>query len=377
MTALSRRELLTAASLWMAGCAARRTVLTPPAPSSLARVRVAPERVIQTIVGLRPFRPSGFVVRGEKLNDKLLIHNYGHGGAGITLSWGTAQLAVTEAAQAETRVAAVIGCGVVGLSTARLLQQRGYAVTIYAKAIPPDTTSNIAGGLWSPVTVFDHERITPEFRRQFGEAGRFAFRRYQSLAGDAYGVRWLPLYSLSRDSAYQQPPPESAYREIDPLFPDARQLRPNEHCFDVLYVYRRYSMLIEPAIYLNALLRDFLIARGELVVREFHDTRDLASLREPLLFNCTGLGARDLFHDDELTPIRGQLSFLLPQPEIDYMTVGPGDIYMFPRRDGVLPGGTHERGVWDTQVDPAATDRILRENAAVFNAMRASVRRNG
>jgi glycine/D-amino acid oxidase-like deaminating enzyme len=139
MTALSRRELLTAASLWMAGCAARRTVLTPPAPTSLARVRVAPERVIRTIVGLRPFRPSGFVVRGEKLNDKLLIHNYGHGGAGITLSWGTAQLAVTEAAPAETRVAAVIGCGVVGLSTARLLQQRGYAVTIYAKAIPPDT----------------------------------------------------------------------------------------------------------------------------------------------------------------------------------------------------------------------------------------------
>ena len=56
------------------------------------------------------------------------------------------------------------------------------------------------------------------------------------------------------------------------------------------YVYRRYSMLIEPAIYLNALLRDFLIARGELVVREFRDTPDLASLREPLLFNCTGLG---------------------------------------------------------------------------------------
>jgi len=377
MTALSRRELLTAASLWMAGCAARRTVLTPPAPAAMASVHVAPERVIRTIVGLRPFRPSGFVVRGEKLNDKLLIHNYGHGGAGITLSWGTAQLAVTEAAPAETRVAAVIGCGVVGLSTARLLQQRGYAVTIYAKAIPPDTTSNIAGGLWSPVTVFDHERITPEFRRQFGEASRFAFRRYQSLAGDAYGVRWLPLYSLSRDSAYQAPPPESAYREIDPLFPDARQLRPNEHCFDVPYVYRRYSMLIEPAIYLNALLRDFLIARGELVVREFRDTPDLASLREPLLFNCTGLGARELFHDDELTPIRGQLSFLLPQPEIDYMTIGPGDIYMFPRRDGVLLGGTHERGVWDTQVDPAATDRILRENAAVFNAMRAPVRHNG
>jgi len=333
---------------------------------------VSPERVIRTIVGLRPFRPSGFVVRAEKLDEKVVIHNYGHGGAGITLSWGTAQLAVAEAAGVETRQAAVIGCGVVGLSTARLLKQRGYAVTIYTKAMPPDTTSNVAGGLWSPVTVYDDDRVTPEFRRQFGEAGRFAFRRYQSMVGETYGVRWLPLYRLSRDSAHRPAPPESAYGEIEPLYPDARQLARNEHCFDVPYVYRNYSMLIEPAIYLNALLRDFLTARGDLVVREFRDTRDLASLHAPLLFNCTGLGSRELFHDDELIPIRGQLSFLLPQPEIDYMTLGPDDIYMFPRHDGVLLGGSHERGVWDTQVDPATTDRILRENAAVFNAMRVS-----
>lgn len=129
-------------------------------------------------------------------------------------------------------------------------------------------------------------------------------------------------------------------------------------------------MLIEPAVYLNALLRDFLTARGNLTVREFRDAGELLALPESLLFNCTGLGARDLFHDDELIPIRGQLCFLLPQAEIDYMTLGPGDIYMFPRHDGVLLGGTHDRGVWDMQVEPAATDRILRENAAVFNSMR-------
>lgn len=353
----------------------RRSV-APPAPLPLARVLVAPERVIRTIVGLRPFRPSGFVVRVEKLDHQIVIHNYGHGGAGITLSWGTAQLAVAEAAPAETRQAAVIGCGVVGLSTARLLQQRGYAVTIYAKAIPPDTTSNVAGGLWDPVTIYDHEHVTPEFHRQFAEAGRFAFRRYQSLVGEAYGVRWLPLYHLSRDSARQPPPPESPYSEIEPLYPESRQLTRAEHPFDVPFVYRRYSMLIEPAIYLNALLRDFLTARGNLVVREFRDPRELTSLSEALLFNCTGLGSRDLFHDDELIPIRGQLSFLLPQPEIDYMTVGPGDIYMFPRRDGVLLGGSHERGVWDTQVDPATTNRIVRENAALFTTLR-SLRRRG
>jgi D-amino-acid oxidase len=367
---ISRRVFIGAATA-LAGCGTqRRAIVTPRAPERLAPVRVAADRVIRTIVGLRPFRPSGFVVRGEKLDSKTVIHNYGPGGAGITLSWGTAHLAVQEAAKLETRTAAVIGCGVVGLATARLLQLRGYSATIYTKAMPPDTTSNVAGGLWDPVTVYDYPRVTPEFRKQFGDAGRFAFRFYQSLASDAYGVRWLPQYSLSDDAARQAPPAESPNSEIAPLFPEARNLTPEENPFRTKFAFRRDSMLIEPSIYLNALIRDFYVAGGRVVVQEFGEARDLSTLREDLLFNCTGLGARALFHDEELIPIRGQLTFLLPQPEVQYMTVGPGDIYMFPRRDGILLGGTHERGDWNLEADTATRDRVLRENGALFGSMR-------
>jgi D-amino-acid oxidase len=331
---------------------------------------VAPDRVIRTVVGLRPFRPSGFVVRGEKLDAKTVIHNYGHGGAGITLSWGTAQLAVEEAAKTEARDCAVLGCGVVGLSTARLLQLRGYRPIIYTRDMPPATTSNIAGGLWDPVTVYDHTAVTPEFRRQFGQAAQFAFRRYQSLAGDPYGVRWLPFYSLS-STPHEAPAPDSAYAAVEPLYPGARDLVPAEHPFPAPHAWRRYSMLIEPAIYLNALTRDFLTAGGRIEVREFASLREIAALPESLVFNCTGLGARALFNDQELTPVRGQLVFLLPQPEVQYMTVGPGDIYMFPRHDGILLGGSHERGSWSLDPDPATTSRILRENGELFRTMRA------
>jgi glycine/D-amino acid oxidase-like deaminating enzyme len=372
MTLLHRRAFLAAGSFGLAGCAARRapvTTVSTPAPH-LPRVLVARERVIRSIVGLRPFRPSGFVVRGEKLDDKTVIHNYGHGGAGITLSWGTAQLAVEEAAKTEVRECAVIGCGVVGLSTARLLQQRGYAPTIYAREMPPATTSNIAGGLWDPVTVYDHPQVTPEFRRQFADAARFAFRRYQSLAGDPYGVRWMPVYALSTSGPHATPAADSPYAPVETLYPESKQLSREENPFDVPFVYRRYSMLIEPAIYLNALTRDFQIAGGRIVIREFATARDLMALRERLIFNCTGLGARTLFNDMELTPVRGQLTFLLPQPEVQYMTVGPTNIYMFPRHDGILLGGTHEHDSWNTEVEEATVERVLRENAAVFRAMR-------
>src|SRR5580692_8511042 len=186
---LSRRALLGGSCGLLAGCAVRRTVLVPG--PRLARVKVAPDRVIRTIAGLRPFRPSGFVVRAEKFGEKLVIHNYGHGGAGITLSWGTGLLAAGLAAGIEARDCAVLGGGVNGLSTARLLQQRGYNPTIYAKEMPPSVTSNVAGGLWEPTSLFDRPRVTPEFRAQFAEASRLAFQRYQSLAGDFYAVRWL------------------------------------------------------------------------------------------------------------------------------------------------------------------------------------------
>src|SRR3712207_563362 len=57
-------------------------------------VNVSRDRLIRTVVGLRPYRAEGFVIRAERLGEKLLIHNYGHGGSGVTLSWGAAALAV-------------------------------------------------------------------------------------------------------------------------------------------------------------------------------------------------------------------------------------------------------------------------------------------
>ena len=333
-------------------------------------MNVSANRLIRVTVGLRPFRPSGFVVRAEKLGDKIVIHNYGHGGGGITLSWGTAQLAADEAAKTGLRDCAVIGCGVIGLSTARILQQRGYEPIIYAKAMPPDTTSNVAGGLWDPVTVFDDENATPGFLSQFTEAAHLAHRRYQLLAGDEYGVRWLPLYNLSNDKQFHPPKPGSAADRIQDLFPETRILASAENPFACNYARRRDTLLIEPSIYLDKLIRDFLVDGGKIRIQNFAAASDLNNLSQPLLFNCTGLGAKTLFNDAELTPIKGQLSFLLPQPQINYCTVGPGDIYMFPRHDGIVLGGSHERGVWSTDPEPDVSRRILDESAALFASLR-------
>jgi glycine/D-amino acid oxidase-like deaminating enzyme len=126
-------------------------------------------------------------------------------------------------------------------------------------------------------------------------------------------------------------------------------------------------MLIEPNTYLRALLRDFRLAGGRVVLQEFHDLGQVASLQEQVLVNCTGLGARDLFADSELIPIKGQLTYLLPQPEVNYMVLSH-NLYMFPRHDGIALGGTHVRGDWTLEPDLDAKNRVLAGHAKLFSA---------
>ena len=344
-----------------------------------APVKVARARIIREVVGLRPYRPEGFKVEAERVAEKLLVHNYGHGGAGITLSWGTASLAV-DCLSAPGAVAngsrrarrpprfAVLGCGVSGLSTARLLQRRFQdgpgTVTIYAKDLPPETTSNIAGGFWSPTSLFDPERATTKFTEQFRLACRISNRAFQNLIGPEYGVRWMETFELYRNEA-------SLTRELpggDDLYPARETHRDPDHYFGFPYVKQYSTMLIEPPVYLNALLRDFYLAGGKLVVKEFRSREEIKRLPEQVIFNCTGLGARALFGDQQLEPVRGQLEVLLPQPEIDYCYIGSG--YMFPRRDGIILGGTFDHGDWSLAPNPEQAAGILETHAEIMKGLK-------
>ncbi len=334
---------------------------------SFARVNASPERVTHIAVGHRPYRASGFVVRSERFGDKTIIHNYGHGGGGVSLSWGTARLAVEEALQSGQQHFAVIGCGCVGLATACLLQQWGFNVTIYAKDIPPHTTSNAAGAIWSPFAVADLDDCSLEFITLLQGVARLSHHYFQDIIGDEYGVRWIESYALS-NSPIEPSPETSAIRD---LYPERKALASNEHPFSAPYAERFETMLIDMPVYLNALMRDVTQAGGKIVVREFCSREDVLGLSEPVIVNCAGLGARTLFNDEELLPIKGQLVILMPQPEVDYLTVcRDAHLIMLPRRDGILLGGTFQPGEWSLDPDAAETSRILEDHRRFFDAMK-------
>ena len=97
-------------------------------------------------------------------------------------------------------------------------------------------------------------------------------------------------------------------------------------------------MRFEPGVYLNAILRDFRLAGGRVVAREFESVDQLLSLDAPVLVNCTGLGAKELFGDEEL------------HPDVDYMTVGGG-------------------GEWSLEPSPTEMKRVMSGNIELFAGM--------
>jgi len=262
---------------------------------------------------------------------------------------------------------AILGCGVIGLSTARLLQQSGKEVTIYAKTLPPETTSNTAGGLWFPYSVFDDDRETPQFHQQYVQAVRFSYTYFQQFVSYDYGVEWVPNYVVTNE-AFTDTETLGVKGPFPEVFPELRDHQPSEHRFPYRYLRSFDAMLIEPHPYMRALLRDFRLAGGRIVMREFHELGEVTKLPEAVVVNCTGLGARSLFSDQELVPIKGQLTYLLPQPEVNDVVLAD-DLYIFPRRDGIVLGGTHVRGDWSLEPDAQAKRHVLEGHARIFSGL--------
>jgi D-amino-acid oxidase len=385
---MRRRTFLTTGSMAAVGfgisaCGPKAAPTVAPATRharvSLPPVKASWDRVIRTTVGLRPHRDAGFMLKADKLDDKLLIHNYGHGGAGMSLAWGTGLMAAELASAHPARQAAIIGCGSVGLTCARQLQRRGYDVTIYALAVPPNVTSNMSLAGFTPTSgLVETDRRTTEWDAQYLRAADISYRQLQLLAGPHYGVSWLDNYSLMNEL-----PSESSRTserpDLQARFNIGREVYgPGEHPFATKYAVRSPQIRIEPSIYLDNLVRDVVLFGGHIVMRKFDTPRDVMTLREPIVFNCSGLGARELFGDQELVPLKGQLTVLVPQPEVQYHTNGgvppvPGaslGIHMMARSDGIILGGTSQRGVWTLEPDEAERKRVVDSHIAVFGAMK-------
>ena len=350
-------------------------------PLSLPRVRATPDRIISLTVCTRPFRESGPRIESEKLGRKTIVHNYGHGGSGWSLSWGSSQLAVDQAAKTGVREIAVIGCGALGLTSALLAQRAGMKVRIYAKDLPPYTRSTFATGSWTPNSRFCTEAgATPEVVERWIWMVRHSHRMYQNLLGlPGDPIEWRDGYQLSEQPFH---PERRRDREGEPRYPEleklvrdlkprTQELAPGSHPFAAPYVRRQTNMVFNISSYARMLYSDFLLAGGIVEVREFNSPGELARLKEKTLINATGYGARALFGDESIIPVRGQLMRLVPQPEVIYGLSYDNKVSMTPRRDGLVVQSNEKNDFNNTDAAPdrAAAERSVQILSAIVDRM--------
>jgi D-amino-acid oxidase len=381
---VDRRRLLggiaAMGGLGLAGCVSNAAVA--PAPLALGRgdpgltlapLRASIERVFDISVCIRPFRPAGPRLDAETIGDALVVHNYGHGGSGWSLSWGSSAIAVGKALAGSPREVAVIGSGPLGLTSALLAQSAGAQVTIYAREIVPEMPSLRATGSFTPDSrIALADAVDPGFPDVWEQMARTSFRRYGEWLGlPGEPVRWIDRY-LVTDPDPPRPPVVGAQHDglafanyggrLRDLFPRTERMPAGTTPFHGFAVGRQSNLMFNLASYASTLVGQFRQAGGRIERREFHSPDELARLPQKVVINCTGYGARALLGDATLVPVRGQIAWLIPQREFDYGVSYRG-VNVVPRTDGIAVqavSGGDMRGYAD---DTTAPDRAEAEAA--------------
>jgi glycine/D-amino acid oxidase-like deaminating enzyme len=311
----------------------------------LARLRASVDRITRITVCTRPFRAAGPRFDVEKIGAKTVVHNYGHGGSGWSLSWGSGAIATASAIATGERDIAVIGCGALGITTALLLQRAGARVTIYAKDLPPNVRSSFATGLYTPDSrICLEEHATPAFKQTWSQMARQSFQSYLGFLGlPGTPVEFIDSYFVSDDPAGEpsrMPDGRPAFAELQSelladLIPRGVEFKPGTHSLGQRHLQRYSQLMFNLAAYSHTLMTEFNANGGRIEVTEFHTPADFARLKEKTLVNATGYGARALFGDESLVPVRGQLARTIPEPDVNYGLFYHG-VGFVPRRDGLV-----------------------------------------
>ncbi len=203
-------------------------------------------------------------------------------------------------------------------------------VTIYAKDLPPNVRSSLATGIWTPDSrICFEDYATPAFKQLWAKMARESFRTYQTLLGlPGDPVEFIDDYFVSDNpdatphhiaSGDKRPKFADLQRElIGDLIPRSEVFAPGSHPFGAHYLRRNTFMMFNLSDYTRMLIADFQSYGGKIEVDEFHTPADFGRLSQKTLINATGYGARALFGDQSITPVRGQLARAIPQPDVHY-----------------------------------------------------------
>lgn len=256
----------------------------------------------------------------------------------------------------------VIGCGVIGLTSAVRLREAGRPVQILAERLPPDTTSDKAGALCFPFKAGPPQRCLG-----WAEASLAVYAR-QALASGSFVAETDCLVlepSPARDIPWQM-------TRLDPK--RLRRAKPSELPRGYADGFVIRVPVIQCGPYLQGLMARFLAAGGS--IRQVRLER-LEDATGDAVVNCTGLGSRKLAGDESLAPVSGHIVAVRPAPSSPavrcFITEGGDEghalTYAFPRPDRCVLGGTAVLGDWDETVNPEVIRSVRKRTTHIEPAL--------
>jgi len=253
--------------------------------------------------------------------------------------------------------AVVVGCGVIGLTTAICLREAGVNASVVTAELPPATTSSVAAAIWYPYKAYPEDRVLSWGSRTFkvfeelsdtpesGVVMREGVEIWHERVPDPWWASAVPVVRRCDEN------------ELPPGYLDG-------HAF--------IAPVVEMPIYLAYLMDRFTAAGGTVRQRTLSSLDDVDARA---VVNCVGLGARDLIGDTSMEPIRGQVvrvgnpglrRFILDEENPEGVT------YIVPRSGDCILGGTAEEGEWDLEPDPETAAGILRRCTQLESRLRGA-----
>jgi D-amino-acid oxidase len=226
-------------------------------------------------------------------------------------------------------------------------------VNIWAKDLPPNTTSNKAAAIWWPYLCYPREKAIPWAKYSLG------FFKRELVPNVESGCSLITVRDLY------------AHEVGDPWWADAvdhwQKLDPTKLSPGYEDGYEVESVVIDTSVYMSYLVTWFLGLGGKVEQREITDISE-AFDHCPIVVNCTGLGSRKLFGDESLYPVRGQVVRVKPNGsrEAIFDDEGPNALaYIIPRTNDIVLGGTAQENDWELAPREVDHEDILRKAAAL------------
>ncbi|MGH7881300.1 MAG: FAD-dependent oxidoreductase [Candidatus Dormibacteraceae bacterium] len=244
----------------------------------------------------------------------------------------------------------VLGAGVSGLTSAIRLLEEGHSVEIWAKAITPNTTSDVAAALWWSFHAEPADRVMSWSTR--------SFRVFEQLSTDSATGVCMRTGVLALAS---NPPPERIL-----TIPGTKVIVKSElpaHCSSAV---RMRAPMIEMNRYMPWLLNRVKALGGQVREQAATSFIEVSPFAE-VIVNATGLGAQELTGDTELYPVRGRVVRVeqVGVEEFFGNEAGVWPTHILPRQKDIVLGGTYEENVTELEVPPSMDDEIVERCIAI------------